>query len=205
MASILPIGAFLCIWLWCPCRKRTCPRVQASCMSLHPGPRCRHIQSPSSVDVGRTWALKAHLQWKSWQSWVAWVYHAKQSICQLSAVGSSQSAGREGANEARTHLGLACHWGAIVQLQQPVQPISVERNGVPAPEFDFGLTYNDGDPSSTVKPVGDEKKTLRSKWTWKSLSCVQLFATPWTDYTVHGILQARILEWVAIPFSRGSS
>ena len=24
------------------------------------------------------------------------------------------------------------------------------------------------------------------------------------DYTVHGILQVRILEWVAIPFSRGS-
>ena len=23
------------------------------------------------------------------------------------------------------------------------------------------------------------------------------------DYTVHGILQARILEWVAYPFSRG--
>ena len=25
------------------------------------------------------------------------------------------------------------------------------------------------------------------------------------DYTVHGILQARILEWVAFPFSRGTS
>ena len=25
------------------------------------------------------------------------------------------------------------------------------------------------------------------------------------DYTVHGILQARILEWAAIPFSRESS
>ena len=25
------------------------------------------------------------------------------------------------------------------------------------------------------------------------------------DYTVRGILQARILEWVALPFSRGSS
>ena len=25
------------------------------------------------------------------------------------------------------------------------------------------------------------------------------------DYTVYGILQARILEWVAIPFSRESS
>ena len=26
-----------------------------------------------------------------------------------------------------------------------------------------------------------------------------------TDYTVHGILQARIPKWVAVPFSRGSS
>ena len=25
------------------------------------------------------------------------------------------------------------------------------------------------------------------------------------DYTVHGIIQAIILEWVAFPFSRGSS
>ena len=32
---------------------------------------------------------------------------------------------------------------------------------------------------------------------------MQLFATPWT--IVHGILQARILEWVAFPFSRGFS
>ena len=27
----------------------------------------------------------------------------------------------------------------------------------------------------------------------------------WPDFSVHGILQARILEWVASPFSRGSS
>ena len=39
----------------------------------------------------------------------------------------------------------------------------------------------------------------------KSLSRVPLLATPWTDYTVHGIIQTRILEWVAAPFSRGSS
>ena len=38
---------------------------------------------------------------------------------------------------------------------------------------------------------------------WKSLSCLTL-CDP-LDYTVHGILQARILEWVAFPFSRGSS
>ena len=34
-------------------------------------------------------------------------------------------------------------------------------------------------------------------------SCPTLCNT--MDYTVHGILQARILEWVAFPFSRGSS
>ena len=39
--------------------------------------------------------------------------------------------------------------------------------------------------------------------TWKSLSLVKL-CDP-MDYTAHGILQARILEWVAVPFSRGSS
>ena len=38
---------------------------------------------------------------------------------------------------------------------------------------------------------------------WKLLSHVWLFVTPWT--VVHGILQARILEWVAFPFSRESS
>ena len=42
----------------------------------------------------------------------------------------------------------------------------------------------------------------------KSLSRVRLSATLWTvaqpGSSVHGILQARILEWVAISFSRGS-
>ena len=39
---------------------------------------------------------------------------------------------------------------------------------------------------------------------WKLLSHIQLFATPWTIQS-KGIFQARILEWVAHPFSRGSS
>ena len=38
---------------------------------------------------------------------------------------------------------------------------------------------------------------------WEPLNCVRL-CNP-VDYTVHWILQARILEWVAFPFSRGSS
>ena len=43
-----------------------------------------------------------------------------------------------------------------------------------------------------------------SEVNWKSLSGVWLFATPWTIW-VHGILQTRILEWVAYLFSSGSS
>ena len=41
---------------------------------------------------------------------------------------------------------------------------------------------------------------------WK-LKVAQSYLTVWypMDYTVRGILQAKILEWVAIPFSRGSS
>ena len=41
------------------------------------------------------------------------------------------------------------------------------------------------------------------KWKWKSLRHVQLCES--MDYTVHGILQARILEWVAFPFFSRSS
>ena len=47
---------------------------------------------------------------------------------------------------------------------------------------------------------------LRLSWRVK----VKVTQSCWTlcdpmDYTVHGILQARILEWAAIPFSRGFS
>ena len=40
-----------------------------------------------------------------------------------------------------------------------------------------------------------------------SLQPYGLFATPWSPpgSSVHGILQVRILEWVVMPFSRGSS
>ena len=46
-------------------------------------------------------------------------------------------------------------------------------------------------------------------WCAYSLSCVQLFVTPrtiahWAPLSM-GILQARILEWVAMSYSRGSS
>ena len=40
---------------------------------------------------------------------------------------------------------------------------------------------------------------------WKLLSHIQLFVTPWTIHPIHGILQAWILAWVAVSFSRRSS
>ena len=55
--------------------------------------------------------------------------------------------------------------------------------------------------------IGDGQESLvccSPKWKWKFLSHARLFANP-MDYTVYGVLQARIPEWVAIPFSRGSS
>ena len=54
-----------------------------------------------------------------------------------------------------------------------------------------------------------QKPENKTKVKVKSLSRVRLFRTPWTvAYQVsslHGTLQARVLEWIAISFSRGSS
>jgi len=48
---------------------------------------------------------------------------------------------------------------------------------------------------------------MSSAQRWSYVKVTQSCLTLWDpmDYTVHGILQARILEWVAFPFSRESS
>ena len=55
--------------------------------------------------------------------------------------------------------------------------------------------------------VGKESTCNAGEVKWSEVNVAQscpTFCDP-TDYTVHGVLQARILEWVAFPFSRGSS
>ena len=54
---------------------------------------------------------------------------------------------------------------------------------------------------------GYYNKILLSGWLiYLFISLLVLSYSLWPhDYTVHGILQARILEWVAFPFCRGSS
>ena len=47
-----------------------------------------------------------------------------------------------------------------------------------------------------------EISILMSEWVKVTQSCL-ILCDP-MDYTVHGIFQARILKWVAFPFSRGS-
>ena len=65
-----------------------------------------------------------------------------------------------------------------------------------------------GDPQQRLKmePPCDPVIPLRRIRKWKvkvSQSCLTL-CDP-MDCIVHGILQARILQWVVFPFSRGSS
>ena len=66
------------------------------------------------------------------------------------------------------------------------------------------LGIEPGSPTLQVDSLLSEPPgKLRAPEVKLARSCLTL-CNP-MDYTVHGILQARILEWVAIPFSRGFS
>ena len=60
-----------------------------------------------------------------------------------------------------------------------------------------------GKTRDLFKKIRDTKGTFHSSEVKVAQSCPTL-CDP-MDYIVYGILQARILEWVAFPFSRGSS
>ena len=72
----------------------------------------------------------------------------------------------------------------------------------PCPHYSEGKVFN-SIPRQTIKNYGRHAKISRQV-KWKLLSRVQLM-WPHRLYTVHGLLQARILEWGADSFSRGSS
>ena len=57
------------------------------------------------------------------------------------------------------------------------------------------------------RPKSKNSKVLMLLRKWVKVKVTQSCLTLCNpmDYKVHGILQARILEWVAIPFSRGLS
>ena len=68
-------------------------------------------------------------------------------------------------------------------------------------DHDGGSRRSPDELTDTTEP--DSETEERSFWAKRAQSCPTL-CDP-TDYTAHGILQARILQWVAFPFSRGSS
>ena len=82
------------------------------------------------------------------------------------------------------------HW--VSDAISPPHPL------LPLSPFAFNLSQHQG-PSQWVYLCLKERKVKM-----KSFSRVRLFVTPWT-IQVYGILQVRILKWVAYPFSRGSS
>ena len=67
----------------------------------------------------------------------------------------------------------------------------------------------DGDCRDEIKSWLLFGRKARANLGAQLLSCLRLFATLWTvahqAFLSTGILQARILEWVAMPSSRGSS
>ena len=73
----------------------------------------------------------------------------------------------------------------------------------------FSKGYNMKSKDEKVSKIVVKIFIILKVWTCYSLSHVQLFADSidcsLPDSSVHGILQTIIMEWIAIPFSRGSS
>ena len=61
-----------------------------------------------------------------------------------------------------------------------------------------------GEEDCDVLSMGLERKVKVSVAQWSLTLCNLMDCSP-PGFSVHGILQARILGWIAIPFSRGSN
>ena len=87
--------------------------------------------------------------------------------------------------------------GPITSWQIDSENVEVETNFL----FLGSKIIADGDCSHVIR------RQLLSARKWSEVIVAQPCPTlcKHMDYTVHGILQARILEWVAFPFSRKSS
>ena len=102
-------------------------------------------------------------------------------------------------------------WEADALLYQKLMHPWEERvNRVVAWSFLFLKHFpHTGDPCAIVSISIHKASHIWTQPSFKSLSCVLLFENIWAvgcqAPVSMGILQARILEWVAISFSRGSS
>ena len=75
-------------------------------------------------------------------------------------------------------------WRTIYAMQRNLYYVQCFQTAIVIPWFKLNLAWKHSESES--RSVASDSLQLH-------------------DYTVHGTLQARILEWVAFPFSRGSS
>ena len=125
----------------------------------------------------------------------------------VSSLGGGGSPGTRSAQSGRLCPGgRAGRWQGLWRASRPTclgpglspQPLSRGHLG-PGSQQGLGLAC----PLPCSLLVHTHLFVFRTLIESELLSCVRLFATPWT--IVPGILQAKILEWVAFPFSRWSS
>ena len=81
----------------------------------------------------------------------------------------------------RLIVGVCCHLRSFLILKEVILRI-----------FTWWAQSSQREKAETARPLDELYRKV------KVISHIRL-------YTVHGILQARILEWVAFPFSMGSS
>ena len=178
----------------------------------------------SSPPPGDSFPLH-HLE--SWANPGPWVFRTCQrwakTICKCITSRQGKSRGTEGSTNIMSVEKFKKESSKplveLLQFQQSSQQVhrqaikqaSLHRRG-------FNRTLTSGsrvflkhtlERPSLVRPssVNAYFKTVR-KWKCKSLSCVRFFVILWTaahQAPLHGVSQARILEWVAIPFFRGYS
>ena len=100
----------------------------------------------------------------------------------------------DGGQGSRAEGPALMHTGALLSGCQPVPPTPVIKDTHLQASLFFSLLLH------CLTSFFEQFSLYHSG---SPLSCPAL-CDP-MDYTVHGILQARILEWVAFPFSRGPS
>ena len=120
--------------------------------------------------------------------------------------------GREHPEERHPPLrGLPAHQPLGAHGRPLLQGVRAPRPPLHSVSQTPGCPSSPGFQASVRSWVPQESSGFRPEASFAHSACVPrtvwLFVTPWTlpGSNVHGISQTRILEWVAIPFSRGSS
>ena len=93
-------------------------------------------------------------------------------------------------------------WQNVVCWRRKWQTTSAFLPWEPQEQYEKAKRYMLLEKSGEIAP-----ERMKKERKIKSLSHVQLLVTPWSlpGSSVHGIFQVKVLEWVVISFSRGSS